>query len=289
MTSPGAGRCFPVAIVQSLAPVPSPLSACRANLKFDTTFADISYCPAALKPQSPVPFMADAAPIRPAYLILAALAVAPLGCATCDARVRQAVHASIHPVEALADYSVGCPDVIEVSAVRPELGGRYAVEPDGAIALPGGRRVRVEGMTADEIARQIEAATASPVESVHVTVTRHASRQVLLCGPVTGQQRAVDYRGPETVTQLLARAGGLGDETSPREVQVVRSHVATGQRPEVFRVNLEAIALRGDRSSDVVVQPYDQIYLNQSRRSAVAHCLPPWLTPWCRRSALPKP
>src|SRR5262245_22258253 len=46
-------------------------------------------------------------------------------------------------------YTLGCPDQIELSAAgRPDLGGTYAVAPDGTVPLAGPGRVRVEGLTA---------------------------------------------------------------------------------------------------------------------------------------------
>jgi hypothetical protein len=44
----------------------------------------------------------------------------------------------------------------------------------------------------------------------------------------------------------------------------------------VFPVDLEAILLRGDRRTDVVVRPNDRVYVGESRRARLAKALPPW-------------
>jgi protein involved in polysaccharide export with SLBB domain len=83
-------------------------------------------------------------------------------------------------------------------------------------------------------------------------------------------------QGPETVVELLRRTGGLTPQAEPAQVHVVRPNVAVGRRPEVFPVDLEAILMHGDDRSNVVVQPYDHIYVGETRRSVLAKYLPPW-------------
>jgi hypothetical protein len=90
----------------------------------------------------------------------------------------------------------------------------------------------------------------------------------------------VPYVGPETVTELLQRAGGLTAGAEAGDVQVVRSHVADGKAPEVFTIDLRAIIIDKDPHSNVRLQPFDQIYIGQSRRSCLSRCLPHWLRPF---------
>ncbi len=53
--------------------------------------------------------------------------------------------------------------------------------------------------------------------------------------------------------------------------------MAGGPRPEVFVVDLEAVLGKNDTSTDVKLQPYDQIYIGETRGATVARCLPPWM------------
>ena len=75
---------------------------------------------------------------------------------------------------------------------------------------------------------------------------------------------------PTTVTETTR-------EAEPREVHVVRANVAIGRRPEVFPVDLAAILTRGDAKTNVPLQPYDQVYVGETRRSNWAKYLPPWM------------
>jgi len=62
-------------------------------------------------------------------------------------------------------------------------------------------------------------------------------------------------------------------------VQIVRSHVAEGKAPEVFHVDLAAILNKHDLQTNIPLEPFDQIYVGQNRRSKLCPCLPPWLRP----------
>jgi protein involved in polysaccharide export with SLBB domain len=140
---------------------------------------------------------------------------------------------------------------------------------------------RLEGLTPPEIARVVARTLGVRPEQVTVRVVRYESQQLFLHGEVHGQERAVPYIGPETVLDLLQRVGGLADGAASSDIQVVRPHVADGTSPEVFHVDLEAILLKKEQTSNVRLEPFDQVYVGESRRSCLGNCLPPCLRPLC--------
>ncbi len=177
-------------------------------------------------------------------------------------------------------YLVGCPDVLEVSVEgRVELSGRRRVGADGRIDLGPAGRPRVEGWTLSDIALAVAERAGVPPASVHVRVAEYHSQHIYLVGEVAGLQRAVPYQGPEKVGELLQRAGGITPGAAIRDVHVIRSHVADGRTPEVFRVDLRAIVMNEDQRTNLPLQPFDQIYVGQTRRSSLARCIPPVLRP----------
>jgi protein involved in polysaccharide export with SLBB domain len=180
-----------------------------------------------------------------------------------------------------AQYQVHCPDVLSVSVDgHPEWTGRRPVGADGEITLGGLGRLRVEGRSVPDIARAVAERAGTQEDQVRVQVAEYNSQHVLLFGEVAGLPRAVPYQGPETVLDLLRRVGGITPGAAPADVQVVRSHVAEGKTPEVFHVDLPAIVLRHEPRTNVPLQPFDQVYVGQSRRSNLSSCLPPWLRPF---------
>jgi protein involved in polysaccharide export with SLBB domain len=177
-------------------------------------------------------------------------------------------------------YTLACPDVIEVVfADRPQLGPLARIGPDGCVDLGRLGSLRVEGDTVDQAAERIaERARVSP-NSVLVQVAEYNSRQVFLYGPVKGEPRMVDYRGPETVIDLLKRTGGLTTDASPDEIYILRAQLSEGIPAEVLTVDLEAIA-KNDLRTDIHVQPLDAIYVREKQRSLIGRAVPALFKPF---------
>jgi protein involved in polysaccharide export with SLBB domain len=177
-------------------------------------------------------------------------------------------------------YVLRCPDVLAVSVDgRPDLAGSAAVGPDGRLNLENLGRPRVEGRTAGEVARALATACDASPGDVHVRVADYRSQQVYLFGEVIGLPRAVPYQGPETVLDLLQRVGGVTPGAAAGDIHVIRSHVADGRDPEVFHIDLPGIVVRKDQNTNVRLQPFDQVYVGQTRQAVVDRCMPPWLRP----------
>jgi protein involved in polysaccharide export with SLBB domain len=207
-----------------------------------------------------------------------------VGCATGGGHVDQALLAdrgSAARNEGVAErYTVGCPDVLEVAVPdRPDLSGRRTVGPDGRIDLGALGQVRVEGRTVPQITYWVGQQVGLPPGQVRVRVAEFKSQQIYLFGQVVGKQRSVPYQGQETVLDLLHRAGGVMPGAAPEDVYVVRARVAEGQRPEVFHIDLRAILSGKDPSTNVRLQPFDQVYVGETRTARLGKCLPPVLRP----------
>ena len=80
------------------------------------------------------------------------------------------------------------------------------------------------------------------------------------------------YQGPEPVLDFLNRVNGLPPGSRLNQVYVVRPNVATGGRPEVFRVDPDDPG----GTSNIALQPADQVYVGETRGSSFARVLPPW-------------
>jgi polysaccharide biosynthesis/export protein len=210
------------------------------------------------------------------------------GCSATGPRVAKALMADRNPAAHGADtearYIVHCPDLLEVEAPgRLDDGAARPVGADGCIPLADGGRFHVDGMTAPEIAQAAANWLGLSTEQVRVGVMEYNSQELYLLGEVAGQERPVPYHGPETVLDLLQRVGGVAPGAAIGNIQVVRSHVADGTSPELFQVDLEAILLHGDQKTNVRLEPFDQIYIGQTKRSCLKTVLPRWLQPLYER------
>lgn len=182
--------------------------------------------------------------------------------------------------EVLRHYVVRCPDVLSITVLgKPELDGLKPVGADGRIELANLGRLRVEGKTFTDIQQVIgEVAFVSP-RHVGVKVADFKSQQIYVFGQVIGLQRAVPYQGPEKVTEVLQRAGGITAGASSNDVYVVRPHLIEGKQPEVFHVDLKAILTSDADETNVTVEPFDEIYVGETRHSCLEKCIPKWMRP----------
>jgi protein involved in polysaccharide export with SLBB domain len=204
--------------------------------------------------------------------------------AGCAGRLDRALLADHNPAAHLSNpeaaYCVHCPDVLEVTA--PGWSGQETVGPDGRVRVGATAGVRVEGQTPPEVARHIAEALRVDVAAVQVHVAAFNSQRIYVHGEVTGLQRVIPYQGPETVLDLLQRVGGIAPGAAPGDIRVVRERIAEGRSEEVFHVDLDAILHRHDQSTNVRLEPFDQVYVGQSTQHCIACCLPPWLRSVCR-------
>lgn len=178
-----------------------------------------------------------------------------------------------------AEYVVGYADVLRLRIQgEQDLSGQYEIGADGRIQL-GRERVLVDGLSHSEMIAAIANALRLPQEAVQVEITEYRSQQVYLVGQVVGFQRPVPYQGPETVVDILRRAGGITAGASPSHVYVVRSNLTEGRQPEVFHVDLRAIVLKNDQRTNVIIHPGDEIFVNETWECSLLRSMPPWLQP----------
>lgn len=220
---------------------------------------------------------------RSLRLWLPLLQVLLTGCAADRSHLNQALLAdrdAAHRSTVAGCYLVGFPDVLSISiSNRADLTGLHEIGADGRIDLGELGRLRVEGKTGEGIAQLLALVLNQPAESIRVRVAEYRSQHVNVIGQVSGSQRAVAYRGPETVLELLRRAGGITKGAEPDLVYVVRAQVVEGGKPELYRVDLRAILFYEDPKSNIVVQPGDEIFIGERASFSFERCVAPWLRP----------
>lgn len=215
----------------------------------------------------------------PRYLALALIVLAP-GCLFAPKKTPPLAPQQERPLNPAEIYTLACPDVIEVVfADRPQLGPLATIQADGCIDLGKWGSVHVEGDTVEEAAAHIAERVNVPANRVTVEVVEFNSRQVFVFGPVNGEPRVVDYRGPETVVELLQRVGGLSPDAMPDAVYVVRAQLGEGIPAEALTVDLDAIHRRKDHRTNIHVQPLDSIYVGEKPRSLIGRAVPDFFKP----------
>jgi protein involved in polysaccharide export with SLBB domain len=211
------------------------------------------------------------------------------GCADCRflskkcPQPRDPVEAAETPAPDAA-YRVGCPDVLEVTfADFPDWNALASIDLDGRLPLQSPGQPRADGRTLKEIRDELARLAGVPPERVEVHLAAPRSARIYLHGPIRGRTRVVPYQGPEPVIDFLTRVGGLPPGSKLNQVYIVRPNVAAGEKPQVFRVNVPAVLVDDNPTTNVPLKPSDEVYVGETSRSVFARVLPDWLGPAYRR------
>jgi polysaccharide export outer membrane protein len=151
-----------------------------------------------------------------------------------------------------------------------ELSQTLAVRTDGHVTLKQVGPVPVAGRTLPELADLVRAAYAAIVRDPIVTVDlkKFATPSFVAGGQVV---RPGTYRlhAPTTLTQALARAGGLRSRTTHSTVWLFRR--VSHEFVEARRLDLNTIRERGET---VQIRPEDVLYVPRSARSTFERFIP---------------
>ncbi|MBV8455799.1 MAG: SLBB domain-containing protein [Acetobacteraceae bacterium] len=162
--------------------------------------------------------------------------------------------------QALAEGRLLAPsDVVSIKVVgQPDLDTTTRVELDGTVNFPYIGRVRAAGMSQDALARVVEQRLAAR----QIVTEPHVLVEVTTFGTEVSVQGAVGAPGvytldrPTTLTQLLARAGGLRDVAGS---VILRRKGPHG--PVELRYNGKDLLNGKINGDNILVRNNDQVYV----------------------------
>jgi polysaccharide biosynthesis/export protein len=164
------------------------------------------------------------------------------------------------PPEATPDYSIGIEDVLRVSVWgESALDLRARVRPDGKITVPLVNDIKVEGLTPEQVRKEIAQKLASYIREPNVTVGVEEinSFRVYVLGEVNRQGPVSLFR-PTRLLQVIAAAGGL-TQFSKKELTILREENGVERR---VRVDYKKL-IGGDPSqSNPYLKPGDTILVD---------------------------
>jgi polysaccharide export outer membrane protein len=154
-------------------------------------------------------------------------------------------------------YRIGLADQLMISVWKePELSMTVVVRPDGVITLPLINDLPVVGLKPVEL-QQILIDKLKPFltePQVTVIVQGIRSRKVYLVGNVS-KQGSYPLDGGETVLQLLAASGGVGQFAKADSIYILRI-----ENNKQVRIPFQyKKALKGKVKEDILLQPGDMI------------------------------
>jgi polysaccharide export outer membrane protein len=156
-------------------------------------------------------------------------------------------------------YRLGPEDQLRISVWdNKELTLDLVVRPDGKISMPLLQDVPAEGLTAAQLAADIQEGLSVFIMNPEVTVIllQVNAPKYYIIGYVT-RPGTFPLRGETSVLQALALAGGLTQFASPRSIKLIR---ATRGKQDVRKINYYDIIDSGEgnyllKSGDTIVVP----------------------------------
>ena len=157
-------------------------------------------------------------------------------------------------------YLLGPEDQLRISVWdNKELSVDLVVRPDGKISIPLIQDVVAEGLTAPQLAANIQEALSAFIVNpeVSVVVLQVNAPKFYMIGYVA-RPGPYPLRSDTSVLQALALAGGLTQFASPRSIKLIR---AVGGKQEVRKINYYDIIDDGGegnyllKSGDTIVVP----------------------------------
>ena len=159
------------------------------------------------------------------------------------------------------DYRIGPEDVLAISVWQnAELSRAVPVRPDGKISVPLVNDVQAAGLTPMELRESLIAKLREfmPTAEVSVVVTEMNSFKVSVIGEVKRSER-YRLRGPATVLDVLAMAGGFQDWANRDRIVVLRPRSGGGVTFERIPFEYKKVITPGGETANFRVQPDDII------------------------------
>jgi protein involved in polysaccharide export with SLBB domain len=203
------------------------------------------------------------------------------GCATAPSRLSSAGYpaqtAVAHAAEGY-EFVSPPPDYIlqpgDQFAVKFHYHSAYdqelTVRPDGKVVLPGLGVLPAAGRKPEELAQVIAKGYSDILRDpeVDIQVKRFSGQRIYVGGEVF-KPGFVDLSAGLTTLQAVVQAGGFRDTAKLSNIVIVRGasrpEGATAEgdvkKPEGILVNLQDVLEGKDLSKDVVLQPYDIVYV----------------------------
>lgn len=136
----------------------------------------------------------------------------------------------------------------------------------GELTFPLIGTVRAEGLTIDELKREIEKRLEADYlvnPRVNIVVEEYQKRKVFVLGSVE-KPGAIELplNKPTTVIEAITMAGGFNKVADQNGTRVIRK--SADGKENTIKVRISDITQKGDKDKDVVLQPNDVVFVPES-------------------------
>ena len=156
-------------------------------------------------------------------------------------------------------YIIGVNDVLAIRFWRQEdVSGDVMVRPDGKISLLLLNDIDAAGLTPEQLRDRIVTAASQFFEEPHVTViVKEINSRIVFITGMVAKPGPYPLRGPLTVLQLIATAGGLQEYAHRDQIVIMRTE--NGKQTRLY-FNYEVIGKPGvSLHQNIELQPGDTV------------------------------
>lgn len=156
----------------------------------------------------------------------------------------------------------------------PEFNQTVTVEPDGFVALREVGDLHVSGLTLPEVQKLVEAKYSNILKQPVISVTpKDLEKSYFIAMGEVERPGKYELRGPITVTEAIAIAGGLApDRAKHSQVVLFRREGNTLAPGEV--IDVKKMLKKRNLSEDVYLQPGDLLFVPQNAWSKIHQMVP---------------
>jgi len=167
------------------------------------------------------------------------------------------------PVD-LPEYRIQSGDLLDIKFFyHAGLNESVTVRPDGRISLQIVKEIVAAGLTPAQLTDLLTKKYSVQLQNPDVTVIvrSFSSQKVYVDGEVT-RAGEVNLVGSMTALQAVSKAGGMKETARPSEVILVRR--VEGGKILTTKLNLEEAIYGTDRGQDILLMPYDIVFVPRS-------------------------
>jgi polysaccharide export outer membrane protein len=159
-------------------------------------------------------------------------------------------------------YKVQIGDVLDIKFyLNPEFDETVTVRPDGMISTKVVENLLVYNRTISEINNELKKLYKQELQSprINTIVRSFAPIRIYVSGEVVSPGEFVVVGQALTLTQAIARAGGVKNSARTTKVLVIRR--GAGEKGQIFVADYEAATQGGDPTQDARLAPYDVVFV----------------------------
>ena len=167
-----------------------------------------------------------------------------------------------------SDYKIHKGDKLSIKFLyQPELSdAAIVVRPDGKISLPMVDEIRAEGLTAQQLKKQLEKVYREILldPEINVSIIEFVPQRFFVGGQVA-RPGSFDLRAGQTLLQAIILAGGFTPDAHKK--YVLHARAIGNKELKVVAIDVTKLLKTGDNKEEILLQDGDYIFVPNSRLS----------------------